>query len=198
MLVTANTELKQSLIASVIVNKINKIKKYSVLQHDSTDCGSACLVSVIRYFGGNSAIEEIRKLSGTSQSGTSLLGLYHAAQKCGMDATGYEASIRDIIDYNNVLILHVSNENGYDHFIINFGLDEDKFIIWDPASGLKYMSEEELDRIWKSKKCLGVNPSSDFKPSKQNRKEKWEWIVRNIRPEKDLLLVSVHSHFSFL
>ena len=191
MLFTANTELKQSLTASVIVNKINKIKKYSVLQHDSTDCGSACLVSVIRYFGGNSAIEEIRKLSGTSQSGTSLLGLYHAAQKCGMDATGYEASIRDIIDYNNVLILHVSNENGYDHFIINFGLDEDKFIIWDPASGLKYMSEEELDRIWKSKKCLGVNPNSDFKPSKQNRKEKWEWIVRNIRPEKDLLLVSV-------
>jgi len=117
------------------LNKIGKIKKYCLLQHDSSDCGAACLVSVIRYYGGSSTIEKIRGLSGTSQSGSSMLGLYQAANQCGMNATGYEASIRDIIDYENILILHVSPEAGLEHYIISFGYEEGKFLIWDPAKG---------------------------------------------------------------
>ena len=54
----------------------------------------ACLVSVIKYFGGTSTIEKIRKLSGTTQSGTSMLGLYQAANEYGLEATGYEASLK--------------------------------------------------------------------------------------------------------
>jgi ATP-binding cassette subfamily B protein len=100
------------------VISINKIKENSVLQHDSSDCGAACLVSVIRFFGGNSTIDKIRKLSGTTQSGTTMLGLYQAARQSGMDATGFEASINDIIDYDNVLILHVTPEEGLTHYII--------------------------------------------------------------------------------
>jgi ABC-type bacteriocin/lantibiotic exporter with double-glycine peptidase domain len=173
------------------VNKIDKIKKCSVLQHDSTDCGAACLVSLIRYFGGDTNIDRIRKLSGTSQSGASMLGLFQAAQKCGMDATGYEASIREIVDYNNVLILHISPEKGYEHYIIYYGTNEGKHLIWDPACGLSIMSDDELDKIWVSKKCLGVVPNNSFRQEKQNKKEKWRWIINNVRPEKDLLLLSV-------
>ena len=173
------------------MNSINKIKKYSVLQHDSTDCGAACLVSLIRYFGGDTTIEKIRNLSGTSQSGTSLLGLYQAAQECGLDATGYEASLKEIIKYNNVLILHVTAEKGYEHYIIYYGYENDKFLIWDPASGVKLYSEDELNKIWISRKCLGMIPNGDFRYKVQNRKNKWEWIIGNIKPEKDLLLTSV-------
>ena len=89
------------------MNKIKKVSRCSVLQHDSTDCGAACLVSVIKYFGGTSSIEKIRKLSGTTQSGTSMLGLYQAANMHGLEAAGYEASVKDIIGFNNVLVLHV-------------------------------------------------------------------------------------------
>ncbi|MCK7540993.1 MAG: cysteine peptidase family C39 domain-containing protein [Marinilabiliales bacterium] len=65
---------------------------------------------MIRYFGGNSGIDQVRRLSGTTQSGTSMLGLYQAALGCGMEATGYEASIKDIIAFAGVLILHVTPE----------------------------------------------------------------------------------------
>lgn len=172
------------------MNKINKIKKCSVLQHDSTDCGAACLVSLIRYFGGDTTIEKIRNLSGTSQSGTSLLGLYQAAQKCGLDPCGYEATIKDIINYKDALILHVTTKEGYEHYIINYGIYEGKFLIWDPATGLKLLSEDELDKIWVSKKCLGVSTNGSFKLENQNRKSKWKWIITNVRPDKDLLLIS--------
>ena len=62
-----------------MAHKIRKIREKCLLQHDSTDCGAACLASAIRYFGGESSIDKIRKLSGTSQSGTTMLGLYQAA-----------------------------------------------------------------------------------------------------------------------
>ena len=112
------------------------IKKYSVLQHDSTDCGSACLVSAINCLGGSATIEKIRRLSGTEQSGTTMLGLHHAAQQFGIDATGYEATIPDIIDFDDILILHVAIENNVEHFIVCFGFESENFVIWDPAKGL--------------------------------------------------------------
>lgn len=96
---------------------IKRVKDASFLQHDSTDCGAACLASVIRYFGGDSGIEKIRRLSGTTQSGTTMLGLYQAARESGMEATGYEASINDIKEFDGILILHVSPGPGYEHYI---------------------------------------------------------------------------------
>lgn len=173
------------------MNKINTIKKSSVLQHDSTDCGAACLVSVIKYLGGNSTIESIRKMSGTGQSGTTMLGLYQAAVKCGMDATGYEASIKEIIDFKGILILHVTPETGLDHYIVDFGFDKDRFTIWDPAKGLVLMSENDLEDIWKSKKCLGLEGNNTFRFEKEDKRNKIQWVINAIKPEKELLIISV-------
>jgi ATP-binding cassette, subfamily C, bacteriocin exporter len=173
------------------VNKIKTVKKYSVLQHDSTDCGAACLVSVIKYFGGTATIEKIRKLSGTTQSGTSMLGLYQAANVHGLTATGYEAAINDIIDFDDVLILHVTTEEGAEHYIVCFGFEKGKFIIWDPAKGLRLLSTDELQKIWLTKKCLALIPNRFFKSEKEDNKEKRNWILKTIKPEKDLLLISV-------
>jgi|WetSurMetagenome_2_1015567.scaffolds.fasta_scaffold00040_5 ATP-binding cassette, subfamily C, bacteriocin exporter len=172
-------------------DKITRIRKYSVLQHDSTDCGAACLVSIIKYLGGNSSIEEIRKLSGTSQQGTSMLGLFQASKKYGLDSVGYEASINDIIGFKDILILHVINDKGFEHFIICYGFTDNKFIIWDPAIGLKYLSENELKEIWISKKCLSVIPTPHFRFIKVNDKRIFRWIVSHIWPEKDILLISI-------
>ena len=89
------------------MNKLKKIKEASVLQHDSSDCGVACLASVIRYHGGDSSLEKLRTLSGTGKSGTSMLGLYQAAIKIGLSATGYEATTEDIKSHPDALIIHV-------------------------------------------------------------------------------------------
>ena len=173
------------------MNRINKIKSGSVLQHDSSDCGAACIVSVMRYFGGNSTVEKIRKLSGTTQSGTTMLGLYQASTYLGMDATGYEATVNDIIHYDNVLILHVSPEAGLEHFIVSFGFENESFIIWDPAKGFSLLSKDELEKIWQSRKCLGLIPNGSFIQEKEDKRGKWEWVINAIKPEKDLLMMSI-------
>ena len=58
-----------------------RIKKSVVLQHDQNDCGVACLLSLIRYYGGNQSLEKLREYSGTTRQGTTLLGLYQAANQ---------------------------------------------------------------------------------------------------------------------
>jgi ATP-binding cassette subfamily B protein len=130
-------------------------------------------------------------MSGTSQSGTSMLGLYQAANQCGLDATGYEATLNDIIEYNNVLILHVIFEENLEHYIISFGFEGGIFIIWDPAKGLTKMSEDELGKVWQSKKCLGLVPNSSFRLEKENNIGKKKWVLESIKPEKDLLIISI-------
>ncbi len=168
-----------------------RIKRASLMQHDSTDCGAACIASVIRYFGGHSSIENIRKLSGTSQSGTTMLGLYQAAKECGMDATGYEATIQDIIEYKGVLILHIRSESGQEHFVVNYGYYEGKFNIWDPSKGFVPKTKDELDKIWGSKKCLGLFPNGSFLYEKEHKKYGRTWLKEIIRPDSTLLLISV-------
>ena len=66
-----------------------------------------------------------------------------------------------------------------------------KFTIWDPAKGLISMSEDELGKVWLSKKCLGLIPNSSFKLEKENNRGKREWLLKSIKPEKELLIISV-------
>ena len=167
------------------------IEKNSILQHDASDCGPACLASVINSLGGSTTVEKIRKLSGTEQTGTSMLGLLQAAKKCGLDATGYEASIQEIMEYKNILILHVLQQNSLEHYIVCFGFDDRFFIIWDPATGLKLMAPQELDEIWESRKCLGLIPNEYFRPEKINRSEKRRWTLNIIRPDIKILMISI-------
>lgn len=173
------------------MRSISRIKKVSLLQHDSTDCGAACLASVIRYWGGNSSIEKIRKSSGTSQHGTTILGLYQSAPQYGIEATGYEASIKDIASYEGLLILHITQSDGSDHYVVCYGVENEKYVVWDPARGLVYYSETELEKLWLSKKCLGLMRGKDFRYEKEERKEKRKWIINSLRPDKEILIVSV-------
>ena len=173
------------------MNRIRRIRKYAILQHDSSDCGAACLVSVVKYLGGSTSIDAIRRLSGTSRCGTTMLGLYQAAASFGLDATGYEASIEDIAEFKEILILHVSIDQTAEHFIISFGHEGGLFILWDPAKGLIYLSKKELAGIWVSKKCLSLVPNKNFRQEKEERKEKLAWLINAIRPEKELLLISL-------
>lgn len=172
------------------MKKIKKIKDCSVLQHDSTDCGVACLLSIIRYYGGDISLEKLRNLSGTGKVGTSMLGLYQAANKIGFVAEGYEASISDIRKYPNFLILHVSIEN-LEHYIIFYGYVQDKFIIWDPAKGLDLMVESELTKIWKSGKCLSIIPGEGLISKSEQKLSKQKWMISMLKPDRDLLLISV-------
>src|SRR4051812_47029475 len=110
-----------------------QIRKYFVRQLDQSDCGVACLASLIKLYEGETSIEKLRELSGTSKQGTTMLGLYHAAQQLGMDVEAFEADIPNLKTVKSPCILHVIMDNRLQHYVNFYGYENGKFIIGDPA-----------------------------------------------------------------
>lgn len=173
----------------------NLFAKYSdktfVLQLDQSDCGVACLLSIIKYYGGDFPIEQLRELSGTSRQGTTLLGLYQAANKLGFTALGNEANLQALIDHGAPLILHVIIEGRLQHYVVCYGFENGVFVIGDPAKGIVNYSKEELTAIWKSKSCLTLIPSENFIKAKTIKQEKKYWFINLLKEDYKLITFSI-------
>lgn len=167
------------------------LKKTFVLQHDQSDCGVACLLSIIQFYQGNSSLEKLRELSGTNKQGTTLLGLYQAAAQLGFNAEGNEADIEALIEHNQPLILHVVIEEKLQHYIVCYGFDDGKFMIGDPGKGIINYSKEELDKIWKSKTCLTLEPNQDFVKLKTEKHNKRQWFISLLKDDNKILIFSI-------
>ncbi|MDR1623570.1 MAG: hypothetical protein LBS04_01155 [Tannerellaceae bacterium] len=77
------------------------------MQQDTSDCGVACLLSIIQYYGGENTLEQLRKPSGPTRQGPTLFGLYQAALQMGFNANGCESDIQSLIDHGSPVILHL-------------------------------------------------------------------------------------------
>ncbi|MDR0815693.1 MAG: peptidase domain-containing ABC transporter [Bacteroidales bacterium] len=166
-------------------------KPLIVRQHDQSDCGVACLLSLIRFYGGDSTLEQLRKLSGTSRQGTSLLGLYQAAKASGFAAEGCEADVKALQEHGKPVILHVLMEGKLEHYVVCYGYRQGTFVIGDPAKGIVYLTEAELENIWKSHCCLTLQPAPDFKTAAGIKSIKRQWMLGLIREDASILGVSV-------
>jgi len=165
------------------------IHKTFVLQHDQSDCGVACLLSLVQYYGGAHTLEELRSLSGTTVQGTTLLGLYQAANSIGFEAEGNEADIEVLKAYNAPLILHLTMGN-LEHYVVCYGFEKGIFIIGDPAKGIIKLSPEELNSLWRSKTCLTLTPTPQFKKKTTQQKAQFKWFLNLIQKDVRLLLIS--------
>ena len=166
------------------------IEKSYVAQHDTTDCGSACLLALISYYGGDSTIQHLRELSGTTVRGTTLLGLYQAAQAAGFDAEGCKADTNALIEHGKPVILHLTLENKYEHYVVCYGFENGQFVVGDPAKGIVNYKAEELDKLWLSKMCLTLEPNVGFKMQKDISTQKKQWIKKLITDDIGILSAS--------
>lgn len=169
--------------------KENKqIQKTFSLQKDQTDCGVGCLQSLVKYYGGEVSLESLREKSGTSKTGTTLLGLFQCANEIGFDAEGCEANIQALIDHKSPVILHVIIDKKYEHYVICYfynSLEDSKFCIGDPANGIEYWSREKLEEVWVSKTCLTLLPNDKFQKTTQTNKLKKQWLTNLIKKDQE-------------
>lgn len=165
--------------------------KCQILQHDQSDCGIACLLSIIQYHGGVNTLENLRRISGTNSTGTTLLGLYQASKECGFNSEGCEADMKALAEHGAPVILHLLLENKLQHYVVCYSTKQTKnglhFIIGDPAKGIIHLSEKELDGMWQSKTCLTLSPNNNFIKASFIKKEKIKWIKNLIGEDAPLL-----------
>lgn len=173
-----------------------KLRNSIVYQQDQSDCGVACLLSIIKYYGGNSTLEILRKLSGTNITGTTLLGLYQAANSLGFNTEGCEADLATLFKHPCPVILHVLIDDKLEHYVVCYGTkvienNELVFIIGDPANGIVYFKESELSTIWKSKICLTLEPNKQFQLASDVKVKQRQWIKQLIKDDYPLLCISI-------
>ena len=127
----------------------------------------------------------------TSTDGTTLLGLHQAAKNSGFDSQGCRASIEDLINHGEPVILHVLIEKKLEHYIICYGYEDGLFLISDPAKGLNQVSKSELDDIWVSKNCLTLMPNEHFIKKEKINQSRKEWIFKLVKDDYLLLGISI-------
>ncbi|KAA6303542.1 MAG: Lactococcin-G-processing and transport ATP-binding protein LagD [Candidatus Ordinivivax streblomastigis] len=166
------------------------LQKIFTKQHSEFTCGIACLAMLVKYYEGNVRQEDLRTITGTTIQGTTLLGLYQAAEKLNFTPNAYEADIDSLKSITVPAILHVVKNQRMEHYVVCFGFDGNKFIIGDPGDKIAYMTEPELEEIWKSKALLMLEPTPEFVKKDSERKEKYDWLRNIIKEDYPILTVS--------
>jgi len=124
------------------------MKKIMVLQDGIKECGSACLLSIIKYYGGNISRERLLELTKTTKDGTNFYNISQAAKEIGLISRGYK--IDDINKFYEIEKPFISQIviNNYNHFVVICKIKNDKITIMDPAKGILKLSKDEFSKIW--------------------------------------------------
>lgn len=174
---------------------IRKVQKTHMLQRYQSDCGVACLLSIIQYYGGADSLERLRELSGTTTQGTTILGLYQTAGLLGFTASGIRGDVEKLKNHEEPLILHFvyKEDNKHsDHYVVCYGYDTVKgFLIGNPDSGVSYLSEAEIELHWISQSCLILSPNENFVTSKAIIKKKQKLFLQLLKDDQKLLIFTV-------
>jgi ATP-binding cassette subfamily B protein len=123
-------------------------KRKFVKQESLKDCGAACLLMIMRYYGGNYPLERLRDMMQTDKNGTTAYNLIKVAREVGFDAKGYKCT--QCSDLKCHSIVHIVINKIYHHFVVIDKIDTKKeiIIIADPAFGYKKYSFTEFNQIW--------------------------------------------------
>ncbi|MEQ8997165.1 MAG: peptidase domain-containing ABC transporter [Coleofasciculus sp. B1-GNL1-01] len=134
-------------------------KYQSVLQHSEEDCGAACLATITKHHGRTFTISRIREAVGTGQQGTTLLGLKRGAEALGFNARSVKATPEILDKLDQAPLPAVIHWMGY-HWVVLYGQRGRKYIIADPAVGIRYLSKSELAQGWINGVMLLLQPDS--------------------------------------
>jgi ABC-type bacteriocin/lantibiotic exporter with double-glycine peptidase domain len=129
----------------------------TVLQHSEEDCGAACLATVAKYYGRTLSLNRTREAAGTGSQGTTLLGLRRGAEALGFNARQVRATPELIDRLSEVPLPAIIHWKGY-HWVVLYGQKGKKYIVADPAAGIRHLTRAELMAGWANGIMLQLQP----------------------------------------
>lgn len=134
--------------------KGNKFKW--IKQHDSMQCGVACLAMICRHYGRDYSLEYLDGFCHANIAGVSMLGIADGAKSVGFQTMTAAASTDELKEIMLPCILHW-NQN---HFVVLYDISGNgkRYKIADPGKGLMTCSRKELESHW-------ISSMTDGEPS---------------------------------
>ena len=130
-----------------------------VLQMHASECGAACLGSVLGHFGRWVPLTELRDKCEVSRDGSSAASIMRAARHYGLEGGGLSVRAEALKKLDLPVIVFWQ----FSHFVVVEGFDSRSFYLNDPSTGRRRLSAEEFDQGY-SGIALRFKPGDDFKP----------------------------------
>ena len=152
-------------------------------QMDAKDCGPASLKMVAKYFGRYYSLQYLRDKCGITKEGVSLLGISAAAESIGLHTAAFKCTIDDVIMKVPFPVIIYWNEN---HFVVVYYANKKHIWVSDPCKGhVKYTRREFMEGWYLKNEDKGVllalEPTADFKLSKQEKKQEKDSMISMLR-----------------
>jgi predicted double-glycine peptidase len=144
---------------SLRVTSIKQARQNATLmQQYDFSCGSAALATLLTHHYGYLVTEQVvfedMYARGDQQKirreGFSLLDMKRFLEARGFLADGFELPLEKLMEAGVPAIVLVS-ENGYHHFVVVKGLQDDRVLVGDPASGTRAIPRSTFEANWKNR-----------------------------------------------
>ena len=121
-------------------------------------CGPQSLQFVMELYGIDSSLEELCALADyTEKSGSSMYGLYKAAEKKGLAPEASKTNLDKLCNNKYPSIVFVNGN----HFIVFIGCMKDSVTIFDPPDNTKIISKREFSQRWKGETLFLYPPKGN-------------------------------------
>lgn len=164
------------------------MKYPAIIQASEEDCGATCLATIAKYYGRSFNISRIREAVGTTPKGTTLLGLRRGAEKLGFNTRSAKAPPEVLDQLDEISLPAIISWKGY-HYVVLYGKRRNKYIISDPAVGLRYIDRGELSENWFNYLILILEPDPiRFAEQEEDKVSGVRRFIKRVLPYKKILL----------
>lgn len=158
-----------------------------VKQRDWSDCGVACLAAVASHYDMRLSVAQVRQLTGTDQSGTTIFGLVEASKNLGFIAKAVKADADELLDVAFPAIAHVILRETQFHYVVLLKINKKRVTVMDPATGrFSKHSIHQFQQMWTGVLVL-MAPGISFQPSDQ-RHSRFAWYLQLLKPHQSALV----------
>ena len=136
-----------------------RIRTPILLQMHATECGAACLGSVLAWYGRWVPLTELREKCEVSRDGSSAASILRAARHYGLECRGLSINAELLKQLQMPAVLFWQ----FNHFVVLEGFDDNHFYLNDPASGRRKLTADEFSKGY-SRIALKFERGDSFEP----------------------------------
>nr|WP_251282691.1 peptidase domain-containing ABC transporter [Escherichia coli] len=126
-------------------------------QTETAECGLACLAMICGHFRKNIDLIYLRRKFNLSARGATLAGINGIAEQLGMATRPLSLELDELRVLKTPCILHWD----FSHFVVLVSVKRNRYVLHDPARGIRYISREEMSRYFTGV-ALEVWPGCEF------------------------------------
>lgn len=152
-----------------------KIGKEMVVQKSVNDCGIACLLYVLKYFGKNVTYKKLEEKIIKEKDGISAYEIIKVSKEFGISSCGYK-NLKVNKNLTFPLIAHTINNN-VQHFVVVLKVSNNNVYIMDPSYGLITKQKDEFNKSYTGVAILFKNHNP--------------YLLNNVINRKSILLITI-------